>query len=130
MSVVCACRAVLQDLKDACTRFPDDQELHVVMETFQLARDGLNANPGELAGQLVGRIHGTGSTLLLRQAKEMMENGTLPEEAVPILSLLEAFEVKHQEKNKVRSHYKMRGIIMSTGFGIKMAMSFALNFIY
>jgi len=94
-------RAVREDFKFARATFPEDQDLHIVMETLQLSQDALTANPGDLAGQLVGRIHGTGSQSLLQQAKDMLNAGTLPPEALPVLNLLETFEVFHQKKNKV-----------------------------
>ena len=94
-------RAVLQDLKHACRVFPSDPELHIVRETLQLAQDGLNADPNELAGQLIARIYGTGSDALLEQAKRMEQNSSLSEDARQIMNLLEAFEATHKEKNKV-----------------------------
>ena len=81
--------------------FSGDPELHIVRETLQLARDGLNADPRELAGQLAARIHGTGSGPMLEQARGMLEAGTLPADAAHILTLLEAFEEKYRKKNKV-----------------------------
>ena len=73
----------------------------MVLETLQLSHDALLVNPAELAGQLVGRIHGTNSSNLITQAKDMLSQGKLPAEALPILNLLEAFEIQNQEKTKV-----------------------------
>ena len=95
-------RSILSDLKRAVKVWPDDLELHLVLETLQLSQDALLVNPAELAGQLVGRIHGTNSSNLITQAKDMLAQGKLPAEALPILNLLEAFEIQNEEKTKVR----------------------------
>ena len=88
--------------------WPDDLELHLVLETLQLSQDALLVNPAELAGQLVGRIHGTNSSTLITQAKDMLSQGKLPAEALPILNLLESFEIRNQEKTKVSVIYISR----------------------
>ena len=70
----------------------------------------------ELASQLVGRIHGTGSASMIDQARAMMEMGVLPPEAVPILSLLEAFEVHHEKRSKVSTwQRKYRNVLAGAG---------------
>ena len=100
-AIVCTFRSILSDLKRAVKAWPDDLELHLVLETLQLSQDALLVNPAELAGQLVGRIHGTNSSTLITQAKDMLSQGKLPAEALPILNLLESFEIRNQEKTKV-----------------------------
>lgn len=81
--------------------FPRDQDLQVLTETLQLSQEALSFDSKELAGQLLGRIHGTGSSGLLGQAQEALNAGTLSEEAIPLLSLLEAYEDQASQKNKV-----------------------------
>ena len=100
-------RHVMRDLKMARAAFPADQDLQIVTETLQLSQEALMFDGHELASQLVGRIHGTGSASMIDQARAMMEMGVLPPEAVPILSLLEAFEVHHEKRSKV-STWKRR----------------------
>ena len=100
-TIFCTFRSILSDLKRAVKVWPDDLELHLVLETLQLSQDALLVNPAELAGQLVGRIHGTNSSTLITQAKDMLSQGKLPAEALPILNLLESFEIRNQEKTKV-----------------------------
>ncbi len=99
---------MLHDLKRASITLQADQEVYLIKETLQLSQDGLNANPNELAGQLLARIHGTGSAPMIKEAKEMMEKDALPAEAVEILNLLEAFEINHQNKQQVRNVFSIK----------------------
>ena len=97
-------RVLLQDLKMARATFPEDQDLQVVTECLQLSQEALTFDAGELSSQLIGRIHGTGSSSLLDSARAMLDAGALPPEAVPLLSLLESFEVQHERRSKVRQN--------------------------
>ena len=92
----------MEDLTLACHTFSSDKEIFLLKETLQLSQDALISNPKELASQLVGRIHGTGSKNIISEAEAMLDNGTLPPEAVEILNLLQTFEAQHSMKNKVR----------------------------
>ena len=105
---------MLQDLKLAQAAFPKNHDISIVLETLQLSHDALSQHPSELAGQLVGRIHGYGAqtVTMVTEAKALLaDEGSLEEESRTLVTgLVEGLETlmaKLDARNKVKMLYML-----------------------
>ena len=95
-------RSVLQDLRWALTS-AKDKDFSIILETLQLSQDALETHPTELAGQLIGRIHGYGAATvaMVTQAKaKLREDGNDAEFVRVVTTLIQMLELLMQQVDR------------------------------
>ena len=91
--------------------FPQNRSISIVLETLQLSHDALSRHADELAGQLLGRIHGYGTqtVAMVTRAKAALQQDDVEETTKQLMNglllALEGLMEQLDKQNQVRSHF-------------------------
>ena len=80
-----------------------DKDFSIILETLQLSQDALETHPTELAGQLIGRIHGYGAATIamVTQAKAKLREGDNDAEFLRVVTtLIQMLEILMQQVDR------------------------------
>ena len=108
-----SCSSVLHDFRWTQTTSLRDRDISIILETLQLSQDALETHPTELAGQLIGRIHGYGAATvsMVNQAKERLrEDGDNAEFVAVVTTLIQMLERLMQQADKKNAVWQLSSI--------------------